>query len=603
MKSDPTAVARVKIWDRAYKVVYSDDHDLIGRTFPPSDELEDALRGEVASEVSSLEKQENSAERGLDQSLLEVYVPLRFGSDVLGAFEIYRPYRPVEAEITHQTRRLMIVLLAGLSFLYVALYRIVSRASRTLRRQADENAYQATHDSLTDLPNRTLFLDRVTQALLTSRRDGAQAAVMILDIDGFKEINDTLGHRTGDAVLKQVGARLRLTLRESDSVARLGGDEFAVLLPRVTNGDAALEVADKALRCLEDPFPMESVSLDLGASAGISMFPGDGDGADVLLQRAEVAMYRAKQAGRSAALYAAADDHYDPARLALAADLRRAMSAPEELVVHYQPQADMTTGLIRSVEALVRWQHPERGLLPPDQFVPLAEVSGLIGPLTAHVLDRALAQCSEWRDAGYDLAVSVNLSARSLHDPKFAESVAAALAKWNLPPSALEVEITEKTLVREADVAGDVLRELKETGVRVAIDDFGIEYSSLSYLKRLPVDAVKIDKSFVLNMLSDQSDVAIVRSTIELSHRLGLQVVAEGVETEEVWHDLTSLDCDLAQGYLLTRPLPAADLEKWLEKWSAPRPDDGSAVMRGGRWPGAAGRESAAHPGHRLPQP
>ena len=554
-------VARIKIWNSDSRVVYATDHSIIGKRFPTvDDELEEALDGETASDVDDLRKAENAGDRHFGQ-LLEVYTPIRSRANgrVVGAFELYLPYRPIAAGIAHDTQRLYLFLAAGLTLLYLLLFRIVAGASTRLRRQAAENQHLALHDPLTDLPNRSLFHDRAQQAILASRRDQTGIALMILDLDRFKEVNDTLGHHNGDLLLQEIGARLRGGLRESDSVARLGGDEFGLLLPNVADGAEALMLGERVRAVLRRPFTLEGVTLDVEASIGIAIYPEHGDDVDSLLQRADVAMYLAKEDRSGCELYASDRDEYSPHRLALAAELRRALDE-KELVLHYQPKADLSDGRIVAVEALVRWQHPEHGLLTPDQFVPLAEATGLIRELTLTVLDEALHQQRVWRDDGIDIRVAVNLSARDLYDLTLPASTAELLAKHDVPPTSLELEITESVIVADPMRARAILNRLSEMGVVLAIDDYGTGYSSLGYLKRLPIDEMKIDRSFVMQMADDRNDAAIVRSTVELGRNLGLKVVAEGVETAAAWAHLKALGCDFAQGYYLSKPVPAAEI-------------------------------------------
>jgi len=554
-------VARIKIWNSDSRVVYATDHSIIGKRFPTvDDELEEALDGETASDVDDLRKAENAGDRHFGQ-LLEVYTPIRSRANgrVVGAFELYLPYRPIAAGIAHDTQRLYLFLAAGLTLLYLLLFRIVAGASTRLRRQAAENQHLALHDPLTDLPNRSLFHDRAQQAILASRRDQTGIALMILDLDRFKEVNDTLGHHNGDLLLQEIGTRLRGGLRESDSVARLGGDEFGLLLPNVADGAEALMLGERVRAVLRRPFTLEGVTLDVEASIGIAIYPEHGDDVDSLLQRADVAMYLAKEDRSGCELYASDRDEYSPHRLALAAELRRALDE-KELVLHYQPKADLSDGRIVAVEALVRWQHPEHGLLTPDQFVPLAEATGLIRELTLTVLDEALHQQRVWRDDGIDIRVAVNLSARDLYDLTLPASTAELLAKHDVPPTSLELEITESVIVADPMRARAILNRLSEMGVVLAIDDYGTGYSSLGYLKRLPIDEMKIDRSFVMQMADDRNDAAIVRSTVELGRNLGLKVVAEGVETAAAWAHLKALGCDFAQGYYLSKPVPAAEI-------------------------------------------
>jgi diguanylate cyclase (GGDEF)-like protein len=433
--------------------------------------------------------------------------------------------------------------------------------------------HQALHDALTDLPNRRLFRDRVNQAVVATRRTQQPVAVMIIDLDRFKEVNDTLGHHIGDILLQQVAARLQSTLREGDTIARLGGDEFAVLLPMVSGPVAAAGVAEKLVKALEEPFTIRSWTFDIDASIGIAVSPEHGDTVDALMQRADVAMYLAKESRAGFELYSADRDRHSPRRLALLGDLRRALD-DGSLVLHYQPKADMRTGGVRGVEALLRWTHVEHGPIPPDEFIPLAEHTGLIRPLTLFVLDRALAQCREWNDDGVAVGVAVNLSVRNLYDPSFADEVARLLAVHGVPARQLELEITESVIMADPMRAMAVLARLSDLGVGLSLDDFGVGYSSLAYLKRLPVTEIKIDKSFVMNISHDESDAMIVRSTIGLARSLGMRVVAEGVESQETWARLVALGCDIAQGHYLCKPKPAWEVTPLLRKLGVASWDD-----------------------------
>jgi predicted signal transduction protein with EAL and GGDEF domain len=363
-------------------------------------------------------------------------------------------------------------------------------------------------------------------------------------------------------LLRQVGERLQVVLRGFDTLARLGGDEFAVVLP-VADRVSAAQVAERLLQALDEPFAIEGHSLAVGASIGIALCPDHATDADALLRRADVAMYVAKHSGNGHALYAFDLDQHSPSRLALAGELRLAIEH-DQLLLHYQPKLDLTTGAIVGVEALVRWRHPQQGLVPPDHFIPLAEQTGLIRPLSEWVLATALRQHNAWRLAGFQLPVAVNLSMRNLHDPQLSDTIVDLLATWSLPPEVLNLEITETSLMAEPDRALGVLAGIRDMGVGMAIDDFGTGYSSLAYLKRLPVAELKIDKSFVRDMAADRSDLAIVRSTVELAHNLGLRVVAEGVEDGATQELLARLGCDQAQGYHISRPLPASELTDWL---------------------------------------
>jgi diguanylate cyclase (GGDEF)-like protein/PAS domain S-box-containing protein len=430
----------------------------------------------------------------------------------------------------------------------------LARSQHRLREQMQDAEHQALHDGLTGLPNRTLFRDRVKQALLRGERDGEGFAVMLIDLDRFKEVNDTLGHQGGDQLLQEVAKHLRAALRTSDTAARLGGDEFAVLVPGLTDATDARQLADKLRSELARPVTVGGLTIEVEASVGIAFFPQHGDDVETLIRRADVSMYASKNS-HTPIVYAGELDHHSLARLALVGELRRALQG-DELVVHYQPQAEIATGEIHKVEALVRWQHPERGLLGPDQFIPLAEQTGLIRALTRHVLNAALAQCRAWRDQGRKLGVAVNITGRELLDLGFPDEVAELLAKWDIEPAMLELEITENTIMMDPPRARSILGRLRELGVRLAIDDFGSGHSSLGYLKRLPIHVLKIDKSLVQNMAADVGDAAIVRSAIDLGRSLGIEVVAEGVETEETKKRLEVLGCNTFQGYYLGRPQP-----------------------------------------------
>jgi len=442
------------------------------------------------------------------------------------------------------------------------------RLNEQLRASEDALRHQALHDALTGLPNRTLLHDRLRSALAASERDRCPVALLLLDLDRFKEINDTFGHHCGDLLLQRVGPCLSSILRASDTVARLGGDEFAIVLPG-DDSAGALRTARKIGDALDVPFVIDGQSLQIGASIGVALCPDHGDDTQTLLRRADVAMYEAKRTHSGCALYDAARDPYSADRLALVGALRHAI-AHDELLLHYQPKVDLKSGRVFAVEALARWRHSEHGMIPPDRFIPLTEQTGLIAPLTLWVLDTALAQCRRWRSAGYTIEVAVNLSMWNLHDPGLVDALARMLADRAVPPAALCLELTESAIMADAERAQTVLARLADLGVGISIDDFGTGYSSLAYLKRLPVGELKIDKSFVQHMGEDENDRAIVGSTIGLAHSLGLRVVAEGVEDKRAWDFLARLGCDVAQGYYLSRPLPASELEQWLRTslWS-----------------------------------
>ena len=423
----------------------------------------------------------------------------------------------------------------------------------------------ALHDTLTDLPNRALFNDRLRQAILIGRREKRAFGLIAMDLNRFKEINDTLGHHVGDLVLQHVAVSLRACLRESDTVARMGGDEFAILLATASDRDGAVAAAKKVLKALTEPFEAAGRQLEIGSSLGIVMFPEHGGDPDVLLREADVAMYSAKQAHSGYRVYSDDLGHGVDDHMARHGELRRAI-ANNELVLHYQPKIDFDAAQVSGVEALVRWQHPQYGLIFPDVFIPLAEHTGLIKPLTLWVLRTALQQSEEWRKAGLALSMSINVSAINIQDPQFPEQVAQLLAEFKTPPALLELEITETAMMSEPVRAVECIKKLCALGLQIAIDDFGTGYSSMAYLKEMLVAKIKIDKSFVKDMAINPNDAVIVRSTVELGHNLGLKVVAEGVEDQAVWDRLKALGCDSAQGYYMSHPLPSSEFAQWLRQ-------------------------------------
>ncbi|MGY2003623.1 putative bifunctional diguanylate cyclase/phosphodiesterase [Blastococcus sp. SYSU DS1024] len=424
------------------------------------------------------------------------------------------------------------------------------------RRQAeDELRYRARHDALTGLLNRAALGEEIGSAVDDARAGGPAIAVLLLDLDRFKEVNDALGHHVGDALLRSVADRLAEELREETVLARLGGDEFVVLL-RGCGAEEAEQVAQRALRAIRRPFPVDGLLLEVDGSCGVAV---EGERAADLLRHADVAMYAAKADQLGVAVYRPALDADAPAQLRTFGELRRAIR-DGELLVHYQPRVAVADGRVLGVEALVRWQHPERGLVPPAEFIPLAEQTGLIRPITDAVLEQALAACRRWRDQGLELTVGVNLSARSLLDTCLVDRVAGLLRAHGLPAGCLELEITESAAMKDPGRALEVLHRLRDLGVELSVDDYGTGHASLAYLTRLPVSTLKIDRSFVQTMELDAGDRTIVRSTVELAHSLGLRVVAEGVETRATWAELARLGCDAAQGFWLARPMPDAEV-------------------------------------------
>ncbi|MEA2147862.1 MAG: hypothetical protein QOG59_3449 [Solirubrobacteraceae bacterium] len=427
-----------------------------------------------------------------------------------------------------------------------------------------ENRRQATTDDLTSLPNRRLLLERVEAEISEARGSADTPALLIIDLDHFKELNDTLGHRAGDLLLRQIGPRLQATIRSTDMLARLGGDEFGMLLGVPCDESEAVRAAGEIRRVLREPFVVEGLHLTVAASVGIALFPEHGLDGDQLLQRADIAMYQAKVARTGHQVYARERDRTSRDNLALASELPRAV-ARGELEVHFQPQAESGTRRIAGVEALVRWRHPIRGLIPPVEFLPLAEQGGMAREITRCVLAEALGCTKRWRAVGHPLEIAVNVFVADLLDVDFPLEVAAALAAHGVPAEALTIEVTESSVLSDPDRIGAVLRRLGELGVGISLDDYGTGYSSLSHLRTLPVREVKLDRSFVSGMRSEAADAAIVRSTIALAHTLGMRVVAEGVEDEATWELLAGLGCERIQGYHLARPLSTSDLDELLE--------------------------------------
>ena len=460
-----------------------------------------------------------------------------------------------------------------LSSHWIGIFRDVTRR----REHVAELRRQALHDALTDLPNRALLFDRLEQGVLRSARTREPLGLMVIDLDGFKEINDTFGHHAGDVLLRQVGPRLSEIVRTADTVARLGGDEFAILLPGIGGPVRAARLAKELLDVFHEPFTVEDQRLVVGASIGIVVCPEHGEDATTLLRRADVAMYKAKELRTGFEIYRSEDDTYSPARLALVGELRGGIERGE-LVLHYQPQISLEDGAAVRVEALVRWQHPKQGLLPPARFIPMIEPGNLVERLTDWVLDHAIGRCAEWNRSGIEVGIAVNVAPRSIRGQALPEQVGALLAEHGLDPARLTLEVTEGGLLGDPELALPVFQKLRDMGPRLSIDDFGTGYSSLAHLRQLPVDEIKIDCSFVLDMTTNEADLAIVRSTIQLGKNLGREVVAEGIERRETLDQLTDLGCELGQGFFIGRPMDEAGLLEWLAARAGKNGGTGSSV-------------------------
>jgi diguanylate cyclase (GGDEF)-like protein/PAS domain S-box-containing protein len=433
------------------------------------------------------------------------------------------------------------------------------------KAQHAELERMALHDALTGLPNRTLLNDRIAQAINAARRTGEAMAVLLLDLDRFKEVNDTLGHLVGDRLLTLIGPRLRQPLRETDTVARLGGDEFAILLPGPTDVPAACGIAERIVEAFRQPFVVDDMALEVGISIGVALYPEHGEAGEVLLQHADAAMYAAKRNGFGFVVYDAEAEGNRARRLGLTGELRRAIEG-DELSLSFQPKVDAREGRLAGVEALLRWQHPEHGMIAPEDFVPAAEHTGVIRPLTLWVVNAVLRAQRTWREAGFEVNAAINLSVKSLHDPELATILNLLFERWETDPSCLTLELTESALMADPDTAMTVLKRVAELGCRLSLDDFGTGYSSLAYLQRLPMDEIKIDRSFVAAMTEDDNAAVVVRSVIKLAKSLGLTVVAEGVEGEDAFAWLRSLGCDQMQGFYVGPAMSSEALLAWLKE-------------------------------------
>jgi diguanylate cyclase (GGDEF)-like protein len=525
---------------------------LIGTRSPTPTDIRTALGGQISSRVTR-----GNAHQG---RVLATDIPVVGGGKrIIGVVSVEQDYAPIASAARRSSVLIAAVLEALLLALSLILIPVLARAARRIRCHVAELDHVATHDELTALPNRIGFR-RMFEAAAHSPTG---STVLLIDIAGFHEINEALGSRNGDRLLCQVATRLQSTLRESDQIARIGEDEFAALL--ATSGRHETERVAQHLR---DELAAAAPVVDgvrVAIDVNIGGAPSSGDDLDTTLRRASIALTTAKERQSRIEIYDAALDKSNGSRLTLAAELRRALD-DGQLTVYYQPQADLTTRWVRGAEALVRWQHPTRGLLAAGEFIPAAERSGLITEIGRFVLEESTRHWQQWTASGLQLDLAVNLTAVDLLDPELPANIAAHLERNALPPEHVVLEITERTLLRDERRTTHMLNRLTETGVRLAIDDYGTGYSSLSYLHRLPIQQVKLDRSFTTNIASNPVSATIVRSTIELAHTLGATVVAEGIETNRQWHLLASLGCDIAQGYLIGEPVPASEFEHRLSE-------------------------------------
>ena len=535
---------------------------LFSQGFDKLDQVENELK--LASDLDVVRQTEVS--RSIINSLwgMALFV-LIIGalSYIILELNIIRPIAKVARNLKAEAKGLEVTELPDVQAIEI---RDLTDAFRDLRQQVHSRQmaleHVAMHDALTSLPNRTLLMDRLNQSIKNAQRRKRSLALLMLDLDRFKEINDTLEHQTGDALLQQVGARLRNVLRDSDTVARLGGDEFAVLLPNVSDTNA-MRIAAAIHERLEKVYEVYEHSLYVGVSIGLAVFPQHGETSESLLQHADVAMYTAKRGNRGIMLYDVERDEHSVSHLSVLSDLRSA-AENDEFILQYQPKLTMRDSVIEGAEALLRWKHPKHGLIMPDDFINVAEQTGLIKRLSNWVLDTAIRDCQHLHQNGHKINMSVNLSVWDIQDPNIGLNITQKLEKWGLPAHYLTLEITERVMMAEPERARQALSELDNMGVKVVIDDFGTGFSSLLYLKQLPVSMLKVDKSFVIDMMKNESDAAIVHSIIELAHNLGLQTVAEGVENDQTWSWLRTWDCDYAQGYYISHPLSLADFEQYL---------------------------------------
>ena len=561
------ALIALRLWTVDSQLVFGTDSER-GR-FPDGLRLDEALAGQPAPAVVEVLGVDGRAEA----RNLSVYLPVADpkGDEAVGAVEVVLDYTQTEETVQRAITLVAVLVVGGLGLLWLLLFRTVSNASRRLRHHATENARLALLDPLTSLPNRRLLSERIDRAVVAANRSGQSVALLLLDVDGFKEVNDTLGHDFGDKLLIEVATRVRAVARETDTVARLGGDEFAILMPTVAGVGEAAASAGRILAVFTESFTLGDMSLQVDASLGVALLPEHASDEMELLRLADVAMYAAKRAKLGFVVYTSEGDHHSAQRLTLIGDLRQALSAEDQLALCYQPKINLHTGRVAGFEALIRWRHPDHGSVSPGDFVPLAEQTGMIKELTDWVLDYAVRQLATWEREGatYPLDLAVNLSARNLHEGDLAKRVGHLLQSARVNPASLELEITESAIPADAGRAQEAMAELTELGVRLAIDDFGIGNTSIGQLRRVPLRTLKIDRSLVSPLTTDPGSVVLARAVIDLAHEFGLATVAEGVEDAETAAVLRDLDCDLAQGFLWSPAVPASDVDEMVARINA----------------------------------
>ena len=511
--------------------------------------------------------------------VLSVYVPIyatAYNMDQssrfqpVGAAEVVLDYAPTLTATRDAVVTIAIISVLGLGLVWALLFRTVHNASRRLRASSEENARLALLDPLTGLPNRRLLNERLEVAVSDALRDGKHVGLLLLDIDRFKEINDSLGHDRGDQLLVQAADRLRTIIRETDTVARLGGDEFAILLKTVRSVSDGVMFAERVLEAFDAPYEIDGLVLHVETSIGLALFPDHADDMQSLLKLADVAMYIAKAGRRGMSVYEAGGDTNSPARLILLSDLRRALDCDDQLSIHYQAKLDLETKTVVGLEALLRWKHPLRGMIPPDEFIPLAEQTGLMRTLTERVLRLVLSQQRTWIDDGLEIPVAVNLSALNLAEPELDRRIAMLFEEYDVPARLLEFEITESAIMQDPERAAETLRRIAAMGSTIALDDFGIGNTSISQLRDLPIDTLKIDRSFINDMTTGNE--VLVKVVTDLAHEFSMVAVAEGVELHETAERLRLLGCDVAQGFLYARPVPADELPAVLATYGTRTP-------------------------------
>jgi diguanylate cyclase (GGDEF)-like protein len=505
---------------------------------------------------------------------IEVYLPVRSlqGEDPVGALEVYVPYAPIGAERDASLGKIYRLLVLGTTLVWLVLALIIWSVTNRIHRQNARNHYLAVHDAFTGLPNRTLFRERVARAVAGPPGSDQAGLLAVVNLDRFKEVNDILGHGAGDEVLRKVAQRLRTAVRPGDTVARLGGDEFGLVLPGL-NRQTGNVILEKVRDAVGQDIEIEGIPIAIESTMGTAEWPTDSDDADLLLRQADMALRDGKESGAPISRYTADLSPGDPSRLALVAQLRRAL-ANDELRVYYQPKVDVQTDRVMGFEALVRWEHPDRGLIGPDDFVLLAESTGIIKPLTRWVFNEAAGQLAKWGPAADGLSMAVNISARNLPEPDLAEWILACLSGYDLDYSRIIVEITETAISSDADAAAAHVASLHRAGVCVSIDDFGRGHTSLSQLARLEIGELKIDAGFTAMMLESGPDNAIVASVISLGHKLGLRVVAEGVGSRDALRELATLECDVAQGFLFAEALKPDEAMQYISERANPRSEN-----------------------------